>query len=239
MDIAVCALMYGKYHQLHRRFISKLLPSLPAGTKLHLGANELGPTSISLLSSAFGIPPSEFKGTGWENEKVRLYTQNNTNRRKYPVMREMFDRVPDTSHTLWLDDDTMLSGSTKWWDMLRAYFDSGVDYTGVEYFMRYTGKQLSFIKSRDWYRGKPPVLRGNKPVFVFYTGSFWGLSARARAVLDWPDREIGHNGGDTLLGEAVRQNNLNRKAFPCQRHGIRINSEKRRGLDEAPAGSGG
>jgi hypothetical protein len=52
--------------------------------------------------------------------------------------------------------------------------------------------------------------------------------------LDWPDPRLNHNGGDTLLGEAIRQQQLPRHAF---HYGVKINKYKRRGFREKPAGS--
>ena len=231
----VCCILYGDYPELHRRFLNGLR-TIPSDVPVFLGLNAVATRSLETLEAATGIPVTAASADGHaEYGRYRVFTRKNTNRYKYPVMREMFSQLGDR-WSLWLDDDTMLPADPAWWRYLVSEMERGVDYTGVEYSMRYQGRQLDFIRSRPWYRGVPPKTSGTTPVFTFYTGSFWGLSARARQLLDWPDPLLHHNGGDTLLGEAVRQNALLREPFPCHRYGIKINSAKRRGHTEVAIG---
>lgn len=230
-----CCTMYGDYPELHRRFLGGL-QAIPADVPIFVGLNAVGARSLGTLETMTGIPRAAAAGEGHaEYGRYRVFTRKNTNRYKYPVMREMFSQLGD-HWSLWLDDDTIVSPDPAWWRCLSSMMARGVDYTGAEYYMRYQGNQAAFVKSRPWYRGKSPIVVRSLPTFVFYTGSFWGLSAKARKLLDWPDPLLRHNGGDTLLGEAVRQNALLREPFPCHRYGIKINSAKRRGHAEVAIG---
>jgi hypothetical protein len=244
MGGVVCCVLYGDYPAMHARFLRGLERGVPPDVEIFVGLNAVGNRSLSELRKAAwpagaGDDPAAWRSAGdLRAGRYRLFTDKNANRLKYPVMREMFAKVGTDDWTLWLDDDTMLPDSTSWWSELCQMMAAGVDYTGVEYFMWMQGGQPAFIITRPWYRGIPLRRKCRKPVFLFYTGSFWALSARARQALRWPDPALVHNGGDTLLGEAVRQNNFRRKAFPCRRFGIKINSMPRRGHRERPAGAG-
>ena len=231
----VCCVLYGDYPKLHHRFLQGLT-ALPADVPVFLGLNAIGAQSLDVLHQHTDIPLDVTSVDGHASYwHYRVFTHKNENRYKYPVMREMFSQLGD-DWSLWLDDDTLLPADTKWWDALVAIMQAGVDYTGVSYGMQYMGNQEAFIRSRPWYRGLPPLKQHGASVFRFYTGSFWGLSAAARKTLDWPDNVLRHNGGDTMLGEAVRQHQLRCQEFPCAAYGIRINSARRRGHTETPIG---
>lgn len=237
MNITVCALLYGDYPELHKLFITRLVSSISPNIPLYLGTNSIGIESMDILKKHLSIDPKFITCNNDVNiGRIRVYTKNNTNCYKYPVMRRMMSDIGD-NHILWLDDDTILPGNTSWLDQLQVMFNSGIDYTGVEYYMHFSGNQATFIKSRPWYKGLPFNTKGNKPCFVFYTGGFFGLSNKAIKALDWPDTNLRHNGGDTLLGEAVRQNKFKRKAFSCNLFDIKVNSKPRRGYREPPVGT--
>ena len=81
----------------------------------------------------------------------------------------------------------------------------------------------------------PTRRRGvTKPGVSFMTGGYVWLRTDIMRQLDWPDERLNHNGGDTLLGEAIRQQGLPRHHFD---YGVAVNKAKRRGLSERPAGS--
>lgn len=237
MNTTVCALLYGDYPDLHRLFITRLITSVHGDTPIYIGTNQLGHASIDILKAVLKVDPKAVTG-GHDiiSGRVKIYTKNNTNCYKYPVMRRMFSDI-GTNNALWLDDDTIMPGNTRWLSQLQNMFAEGVDYTGVEYYMYFSGSQSTFIKSRPWYKGLPFSKKENKPCFVFYTGGFFGLSNKAIKLLEWPDINLRHNGGDTLLGEAVRQNKFVRKSFPCKLFGIKVNSRPRRGYREPPVGT--
>jgi hypothetical protein len=72
------------------------------------------------------------------------------------------------------------------------------------------------------------------PGITFATGGYWWLRTDVIRQLDWPDERLSHNGGDTLLGEAIRQQGW---PFHKNNYGVKVNAAPRRGLHEAPAGS--
>ena len=188
------------------------------------------------VSKITGIPEAAPLIDGHaEYGRYRVFAARNANRLKYPVMRDMYAQVGD-HWTLWVDDDVMLPAPQGWWQRLCGIMARGVDYVGAQYHCNYAGHQQEFIKTRPWYRGLPPVIKNGKPVFVFHLGAFHALSRRARVAMDWPDPLLKHRGGDTMLGEAVRQHGFTREQFPFREFPIRVNGPRRRGHDETPLG---
>lgn len=236
----VLTLMYGEYPQMHARFLQRLVASLPPDVEIRIGLNAVGEKSLDLLSQHTGVAPAELSGGVAGQPTIagrwQVYTDKNTNRLKYPVMREML-RDLSADYFVWLDDDTMLPGNTQWWDFGAERMSEGAQYMGKEFVCKYAGRQLETVKQRPWYRGKAPEMtHGAYPTFRFYVGGFWLLAVPLANELDWPDPIIRHNGGDTLLGEAVRQVGGKKVHFPVETYGIAIDSEKRRGHRELPAG---
>ena len=60
----------------------------------------------------------------------------------------------------------------------------------------------------------------------------WLIESDCLAALDWPSGNLQHNGGDYLLGEAVRQ-----QAWPIAffDYGVVINDSERRSPENVPA----
>ena len=231
----VCCLLYGEYPEMHAQFcagIAAIRPDVP----VFMGLNAIGPKSMQQVSKITGIPATAPTVDGHaEYGRYRVFTRRNVNRLKYPVMRDMYSQAGDR-WTFWVDDDVMLPTTPGWWNCLCGIMARGIDYVGAEYYCGYAGNQAAFIKQRPWYRGLPPVVKNGRPTFVFHLGAFHALSARARVALDWPDPLLRHRGGDTLLGEAIRQHGFKKEQFPFKAYPIRVNGPRRRGHDEAPLG---
>ena len=81
--------------------------------------------------------------------------------------------------------------------------------------------------------GKPSP-NGDKVIFV--AGGFWALSTEAMRASNIPDPELGHNGGDVLIGEQLYQNGFDLKAWNGQKQFIHTSSVPRRGLSETHIG---
>ncbi len=223
----ICVLMYGGYHALHQRLIKSLLTTLQPNMTVWVWLNQVcQPTydELSKHSSKFVIK--------------RVSTENVP---KYLVMRQLFAEIAPEQFkwVLWLDDDTHFTQP----DALAAaeYFLShkklseNACYVGEKWYVSYLSGQAEFIKQSPWYKGRPFELVGkNKvPGVNFITGGYLWLRTDVLKQLDWPDKRLVHNGGDVLLAEAIRQQDL-----PCHhfKYGVKVNDAKRRGRSDAPAG---
>ena len=107
-------------------------------------------------------------------------------------------------------------------------------YVGQPWFVHHLPGQWEFMQRATWFKGRPSELILGKPGVNFATGSYWWLRADVQTSIDWPDVRLGHNGGDTLLGEAIYQNGL---PFHKCDYGVKVNAGKRRGYSETPAGA--
>ena len=165
------------------------------------------------------------------NWHIRSSTDN---RKKYKAMRILFDDLKETPHVkwaLWFDDDAWIK-SGSWWEDTSKFIDEhkseNICYVGHPWTVNLLEGQKDFIKSQPWYKGLPFESRVS-----FHQGSYVWLRTDVIRQLDWPIKELNHNGGDVLLGEAIRQQGLPRHAYS---KGVAINDSKRRGFSEAPLG---
>jgi len=221
---SIYALCYGDYADLHRR----LLDSFRLFAKPH-------PTDVTIwCNQACAGTEQLARGLGF----ATLCSAENLP--KYKVMRDMFSlRPPKYEWILWFDDDSYIE-KPFWYEATKLYIESrrsqNICYFGQPWFVHHLPGQWEFIKTMPWFKGKPPELIQGKPGITFAQGAYWGLRNDVRQLLDWPpsDRGLSHNGGDTLLGEAVRQQGL---PFHKFHRGVKVNAAKRRGHSEAPAGS--
>ena len=238
--VTIYCLLYGDFHPLHKRLLSSLLKRLPDGVAdVVIWCNLVCPATLEWLA---------------KNNRADWTCINSSSRNvpKYEVMRELFHEhtlpfhertIPETPWILWLDDDTHIVDDA-WWEKTVEYIKAkqaeNICYVGQPWYVHYLEGQEEFIKAAKWYRGMPlerhptrnPKVR--KPGIKFATGSYVWLRTDVMKQLNWPDPRLVHNGGDTLLGEAIRQQGLPRHSFYF---GVKVNDGKRRGLSEAPAGS--
>ena len=221
-------LCYGDELALHERFINSLARFVPGDeVDIVLWCNQLGARSRAVV----------------ERLKDAHIILSDENIPKYRAMRKMFyeGHSPDTPWVIWFDDDSYISKSN-WWDITTKYINEHPDacYLGQPWFVHHLPGQWEFIQKATWFKGRPAELcptrkKGvKKPGITFAQGAYWWLSAAVMKALDWPDPRLNHNGGDTLLGEAIRQQQL---PFHKFHDGVKINAGKRRGYTERPAGS--
>lgn len=226
-------LLYGRDHfGLHKRLIDSFHRAMPDEMVFHVVLNEVGPDSAKLVEGL----RERFAG-------VHLYTTEK-NTPKYDLMRSMFQPFKDqdmgVDWIVWFDDDSHIVDDA-WWPRTTAWLADRPDavYAGQPWFVDWRGGQASFIQEASWYRGEPPAMVGHKkkrPGIDFAQGAYWWLKVSLMRELNWPDPRIHHNGGDTMLGEAVRQQGLPFHRMPFHCFGVKVNDAKRRGYAEAPAG---
>ena len=230
MRLFIHALLFGDYPEMHRRLLDSFKRCIPASPDIdvRLWCNTVGKASSELVTKS-GYSASISPG----------------NLPKYKLMRLLFDLPKksggDKDWVVWFDDDSHLT-QVDWLKRHEEFIAAHPEavYMGQKWFGHHLSGQAEFIRAADWYKGKPfelfPTRQPGKkaPGVSFAQGAAWWLRLDVLRLLDWPDQRLNHNGGDTLLGEAVRQQGL---PFHCFHYGVKINDAKRRGHSERPAGS--
>ena len=160
-----------------------------------------------------------------------------TNIYKYPFMRNMFAKV-ETDWIVWFDDDSHVN-NPDWLSQMANHVYSGwkqknVHCWGKKYFIHMKDGQEDWIREATWNRDLPLTLRKGQPIVNFITGGFWAITTEAVRAIDWPDSRISHNGGDVMLGEALRQMGFGIEQVIIP--GVGISNAKRRGFQEIHPG---
>jgi hypothetical protein len=225
LDVRVMALLYGPYDRLHCRLLDSFRKAIPKDVPITLWLNQVE----RLTRDRLGEEPGRYD---------IIDSQDNV--KKYVAMRAMMTRVnvKRPNWWVWFDDDSHIL-SEDWWPKMQEYIGQrtreNICYIGQPWFVHHLPGQWEFIQKASWYRGRAADIIKSKPGVWFATGSYWWLRADVQMTIDWPDVRLGHNGGDTLLGEAIHQNGLPFHRFS---YGVKVNDyTKRRGYSEAPAGS--
>jgi hypothetical protein len=227
----IYALLFGNYYPLHIRLLTGLKKRVPPNqAKVVIWGNQVGEATKVWLAKNWILD--------WP---VLMSTENVP---KYRAMRRLFHSYPPQSEwVVWFDDDTRLVEES-WWFTTRRYIEDhhgeNICYVGEPWYVHHLPGQWDFIQKATWFKGRPPEqcptrMRGvTKPGITFAQGAYWWLRTDVLKALDWPDKRLNHNGGDTLLGEAVRQQGLPFHKFSF---GVKVNDASRRGMQERPAGS--
>jgi hypothetical protein len=126
---------------------------------------------------------------------------------KYPLMRRMFhdpDRPIHPSWIMWFDDDSCLSTrDANWWRLVAVTLENfQADMLGHIWVKRIEDNQHLGIQAQSWYTGKTV---GPKYKMKFATGGWWVAKRDMILKHNYPWPALHHNGGDTTLGEMIRQ----------------------------------
>ncbi len=187
----ICAVLYGDYPELAERFLSSLWWPPGVVTAVHLGMNTVGPQTHDLVTSFFRCCPAI----------CRMYApQENVG--KYPLMRRMFQDISLDQPVIWFDDDSWLTSPKDVWEELRSHRIEGANVLGSPHRICQRGRQYEVIRRQPWYTGLPVDTHHR---FVFATGAWWVADPRFLRAHDYPFPSLHHNGGDSILGELVRQ----------------------------------
>lgn len=222
--MSIYGLLYGDYPGLHQRFLTSVVTRARAhNASFCVWCNQVG---LATKTALHGLP--------------FIVVHSAENVPKYKAMRMLFEMYPPRHPWIvWFDDDSYVE-RLDWFESTKRYVESrqhqNICYFGQPWFVHHLPGQWEFVKKMPWFRGRPPEMIKGKPGITFAQGAYWGLRDDMRRLLDWPPTGHGlsHNGGDTLLGEAIRQQGL---PFHKFHYGVKINDAKRRGRSEAPAGS--
>lgn len=228
---SVTAVLFGDHVDLAERCLRPLVSSLdPTLVKsVRVGLNAVGSPTRGYVRAALDAVANRFNGA----IEPLLYNCGEHNRLKYPLLRKM---LYDSQHpiltpfVMHFDDDTyQTSDDMRWWeDTYRFARREEADVMGSIYTMPARPKQLDAIRAQPWYNNRP-LRPGHR--FRFATGGWWVARTAVLRQFDWPFPEIKHNGGDTVLGELLRQQGL--KLVQC-RSGVRINADDRGCESKAP-----
>jgi len=235
----IYGLLYGDEWNLHQRFLDSLLRHVPRGAvDMRFWCNTVGDETKKYLHQHQRKRVDQML----RDETLDYYLCAD-NRPKYKAMSEMFQFrwKPESEWIIWFDDDSYIY-KPDWWNKTVAHIKDHptTKYMGQPWFVHHLPGQWEFIQKAGWYNGLPPEQcptrkKGvKKPGISFAQGAYWWLRTDLMKQLKWPDPRLNHNGGDTLLGEAVRQQRIKLDKFS---YGVKVNKHKRRGFHEKPAGS--
>jgi hypothetical protein len=210
----VLALFYGDYPQLAQRCGATLRALWNTGlVDLRIGCNEVSPATARVLAELLpGVPT--------ESADPQIY--------KNPMMRRLVDGYDgDATHMMWFDDDSCLQPGVNVRAWLAAVSDRAAHAKGTLgslYTQRLTPAQRDWIARQPWYAGRPVPEE-----ILFNTGGWTVVPLDLMRRFGWPG-DLGHNGGDLVLGALLHQQGLAPEQF---RVGLAINADE--GLRESMA----
>lgn len=232
--ITVFGLLYGDHEALARRCLESIWPHLGPDEELRLGLNEVcaGTRRYLLARRGLGRPQDVY--------------DYGINVHKYPLMRKMFydPENPITSEfVMWFDDDSYVTTAGDFFSLCRLQI-GGMGMLGSPYTYNLHPRQPAWIAQQPWFRGKPLLKRGSGRNYVqFLTGGWWMARTEVLQAIDYPWSMLDHRGGDHLLGECLRQNDIRTGkiksglvAINADEHG-RESTTKTRGFKQLPLGA--
>ena len=228
---SVCVLLYGDYPGLAARCLRsiRLSGGQDCVSDIRIGLHDISAASRRIVGNEL-----DALAEGWPCKIIIYEPIGNTC--KYPTFRRMVhdEDDPVSEHVMWFDDDSYICAPDFWLRLDEALW--GADMLGQLCCLPVQGTQWEWICTQPWYRGLP---RPQK--FTFCPGGWWVIKSSVLRHLNWPVPELKHCGGDSLLGEALRQNRYRITRYD---YGVRINADSwgrhaqapRRGLSERVLG---
>jgi hypothetical protein len=227
--LTVFVLCYGDFPALARRCLGSLAKH-DAPYQIRVFLNECSPETTDYVHELRTKMPDLFPVL-YEAEK-NVY--------KYPAMRRMFHDIEypiRTPYTAWFDDDSYITVSPAEWAQVASRMTPR-SMRGDIWFQRLTGSQADWIRDQPWY-GNKPVLNNHRVRFA--TGGGWVIDTDIIHQYGWPVADIRHRGGDVMLGELCRQQDI---SLVSDTQGVAVNADDkgqrskspRRGFDEQPVG---
>lgn len=233
--VTLCLLVYGNYPDMHKRCLSALARAGRDRLELRVYLNEACPETVNMAEEMH------------RNGRISVLYRSDTNKFKYPCMRQMFhdpDHPISTKWTIWFDDDTMADVDNYWLEKLcqaaidTAKSDPRVGMIGPRYFYSMDAQHIDWVKSASWYKGREfRDKAGNQAPngfkIHFASGSCWMLRSDCIKECDIPDTRLRHNGGDICIGEQIWQNKWNLKNWNSDKRIVLWSSVARRGHRES------
>jgi len=225
--VTICLLMYGDFAELHKRCLNAVLATTPKDrVELRVGGNQLCRETDTYLRKLH------------ESGDIAHLNISSVNRRKYPVMRDLFREPPLTTNwVIWLDDDTLCDTDSGWLvkmlGVASANFDRNCRWVGPHYKYRMNDSWREWCAQGGWYRSLPWP-EDNK--IGFATGSLWMAHVPTLLAADVPDCRLGHNKGDVTVGCQFHQAGVKLCNFSAKKETVNWSSSARRGItDRHPA----
>lgn len=233
--VTLCLLMYGEFHEMHKRCLSALAKVPREKLKLRVYLNQASPLTVSMAEKMH------------IDKRIEVLYRSDTNKFKYPCMRQMFhdkDNPIKTNWTIWFDDDTMADVDNYWLEKLcqvaidHSRLDSKLGMIGSRYFFSMNKPHMDWVKEASWYKGREfRDKAGNQAPngfkIHFASGSCWMVKSSCIVECDIPDVRLSHNGGDICIGEQIWQNGWNLKNWNNDKRVILWSSVPRRGHRES------
>jgi hypothetical protein len=192
---SACAILYGDHLPLAR----KLLESLRVNA--HVGNIRLGLNAVSNETRRYVHTwASDQQGA----QPVFIFEpEDNKNVGKYPLMRQMFRYGELADRIMWFDDDSYVDpmAGIEWWNAANSISKGQIQVGAVHTIMQ-RDQQHTVIALQPWYTGKPINARHR---FKFVTGGWWIGDTGFIVKWGYPFAALYHNGGDSILGELIRQ----------------------------------
>lgn len=213
--VTVGVLLYGDYTNLAERCLSPLWPLQRSGLiQLRIGCNAVSQSTLDYLRA----------NGAYDDPRVGLIVSRD-NIHKYPMIRHLIGLAPLAPHFMWFDDDSYVSHPDPA-EFVRTALSccTDNDMVGQVWSIRLGGNQHLWVRDQPWYKGKP-VERGHRVLFC--QGAWWTIKSSILYRFDWPVPELVRKGGDVMLGELCRQQDL--KIYDIRKHptdfGVRINAD--------------
>jgi hypothetical protein len=242
-EFTVLVLLYGDYPDLAVRCLGSVFKHIDryAAADFRVGLNAVTGASRDYVDS--------LRESAAVKDRVTWYDNGERNELKYPMMRRMLydpNRPVTTPYVVWFDDDSYIKPTEV--DLPSAWSEAmtDADLLGSVYHAWLGGNQHDWVTRQPWYAGKPVPSRH---VVTFCTGGWWVARYETLKRFDYPWPELRHRGGDVMLGELCRQQDLRMKVLPpgsALKGPVRINADAhgneskapKRGFDEHPIGWG-
>jgi len=224
MAFSICMLFYGDHAPLAGRLLDSFLASKPPGDLIQdvrIGVNHCGVGTMGKIrdfcSRRCGFPCIVFRPP--------------QNVGKYPLMRRMFydNGLEDPSHVMWFDDDSFFGRAVKprWWSQAMASAQKAT-MVGRIHTLPQRRQQFEGVQAQPWFNNKKI---DKKHVYRYVTGAWWTADFQFLKKWDYPFYDLYHNGGDSMLGELIRQQKGTLTHWAQAQCHCESCSKKRRGID--------
>lgn len=238
--MTIFVLMYGDYPDMHKQCLNSILSTIPPGQReIRIGCNEVCQETLTYLTRLHS------------QNHIQMVYNNPQNGKKYPMMRKMFydpEHPITTKWVVWFDDDSICNKDPEWYSRLATaiteLYPEGYRMFGRAMFWNFDQAQLDWVKSRPWYTGRQLQVSTGKESpngrgVLFATGGFWALEVDSLRKANIPDPDIGHNGGDYMIGAQLWQAGGRTKGWNNQKQFVGESMVPRRGLAEKHTGKAG
>ena len=204
-EFTIGLILYGDYPQLASRLLGSI--SLLPCRNLYIGLNEISLNTRKVLGDWLARPNQA-------DSIVTIEEENGKNVGKYPLMRQMLQYVV-SPYFMWFDDDSYLnmveaSAVEEWLFKVQAEMAKGVTQLGAIHKIKQRKDQYLVIRKQPWYNRLTVTSNHH---FTFATGGWWTASTSFLQKWDYPFLALHHNGGDSILGELIRQQGKILKSF--------------------------